>query len=866
MKQLKVFNLSDNHIHSLPDDWGYLDLIALDISRNVLSEVNLSIKCQSSLEVLVMNNCNLKNFPYHVLELTNLRCLYLDNNPLGKLDVDALLQPANLQSISLTSCLIPEFCGTWFSDVQDISLGFNSIQLFPVDLSRHLTFLKLYGNQLDTIPEELSLLENLTELDVSYCKLSEFPLPVLKMRKLDDLDISNNFIHTIPEDITKLPLRIFYFGGNPIDEFPIFFDQFSDLVQTDMSRCFLDKIPPTIYGLKHLREIKLSENCITELHEQVCQLDLEKLHMADNPLNQLPESFRNLTNLKHLDISSTNMKEIPFQILNIASIEYLAVRNNAIEKLPEVWEKCINIKKFDMSENSLRTLPASILQLQKIEELDLRSCCLSEFRNVLLQLRSLQVLNLEENFISELPDNFQSLNVRTLNLRINLLNHLPDSLSAQRRLVNLDISSNRLTKFPSVIFKLHSIKHVALCDNFISVLPEKWEGLHVVKLSLDRNPLVNIGNSPLHELKYIVNLSLKNCLLNKIRTYFSSFSFMSSLDISGNNITASASSAIPPNLTRLVLNNNPLTTVPESVEQAMKLNELSLQSCGLTKIPTFICFLKGLEHLDISYNSLTYLPSGMENTMLTLLSLSSNPLKSLDSLNSLTRLRQLYASACQLHMFPRVVLRLHKLIELDLCYNTFTSIPSDIQHDNLRILSLRSNSTISLPIAIASLKNLHTLEVGKLQEFPESVLRMSHLSTLKMKVDNSNLLMLPTSWGEELRNLRILHCSSALNLVSVSFLSKLTNFDIFDSKETIPVAAFQSQFLRHLDISPNSLYREHTLSTIQSLLLESLDIWGYKLQYLPNIFVEFSRLRKLRISNSRLKDFPDELSKMLKKT
>ena len=595
LKQLKVLNISGNHIHSLPEDWGYLDLNALDISHNILSEANLSIKSQKNLEVLLMENCNLQDFPCQVLELRKLRCLVLDDNPLGKLDFDTL-QSNSLQSISLKSCLIPEFCGSWLPNVQEINVGYNSIQDFPADLSRDLTVLKLYGNELDTISDHLSLLENLNDLDVSFCELKEFPLPILELKKLEHLDISNNFIRSIPQDITRLQLKMFHLGKNPLDEFPKFLYHFSALEKTDLSNCFLERIPPVIFGLKNLTEINLRDNCITELPEQVCQLNLKKLNVADNPLNKLPESFQNFINLEDLDISFTNLEEIPFQILYLNNIKHLAVKNNAIENLPESWERCINIKYLDLSENPFCTLPESCSQLQILEEINLKSCCLSEFPNVLLHLATLQTLNLGENFISKLPNNFQSLNVKSLNIQSNLLSHLPDSLSSQSRLQNIDVSSNRLTEFPSVIFKLRNIKRVTLDNNFLHMLPLKWEGLPIVTLSLDRNPLVKIGNSPLNELKYIVSLSLRNCLLDEIPAYFSAFSKMSILDISDNSITATAISALPPNLTRLHLDHNPLYSVPESVQEVTKLNHLSLLSCGLSELPTLLCTLNQLEY------------------------------------------------------------------------------------------------------------------------------------------------------------------------------------------------------------------------------------------------------------------------------
>ena len=861
MHQLKVLHLSDNHIHFLPDDWGHLDLTALDISHNVLSEINSSIKCQKNLEVLVMKNCNLKDFPSHVLQLSKLRCLVLDNNPLGKLEFDAL-RSSSLQSISLMSCLIPEFCEFWLPNMQDINVGFNSIQHFPANLSRDVTVLKLLGNPLGTIPEELSLLGNLTELNISFCELKDFPLPILKLRKLVNLDISSNFIHHIPEEITKLQLEMLHFGRNPLDEFPKFLGQFPALKNTDLSSCFLERIPPVICELKNLTEMSLCDNCITELPEYMCQLNLEKLNLADNPLDQLPESFANLVNLKNLDLSSVNLEEIPSQILDLSKVERLDVKNNALENLPESWKKCINIKHFDLSENILCTLPESISQLQVLQELNLKSCCLSEFPKVLLHLNSLQSLNMEENLISELPDNFQSLNVESLNLRSNLLSNLPDSLSSQSKLKNIDLSSNRLTKFPPVILMMHNIKNIILDDNYIPALPQKWEGLHIVKLSLSRNPLVKIDNSPLHELKCMVSLSLKSCLLHKIPTYFSSFSEMSRLDLSDNNLRENAINALPPNLTWLVLDNNPLTTVPVSVQKAVKLHFLSLSSCGLTKLPTHIGLLE-LEHLDVFSNSLTYLPSGLENTILSTIYLSWNPLTSLDVLNNLRRLRVVCAYGCALQVFPRQILNLRKLTKLDLSWNNFRSIPGDLHHDNLKTLSFQYIKIKTLPNAITDLTNLHTLEVGDKGEFSSGVLSMLHLLKLKVEVDYNSLLVLPTSW-RDLGKLENLSCMNAINLVSISSLGRLVDLKINSCKEAMP-AAIQNKFLKKLYISAHFSNKGNSLPEIQSTLLQSLSSLHHKLPYLPEPLISFKRLRELCISHSYLKVFPQDLCKNLKK-
>ena len=451
MGQLKVLKLCDNHIRSLPDDWGHLDLTALDISKIETIELNMSLKRLVNVEVLVIASCNIKEFPFHVLQLKNLRSLTLDNNPIGPLDFDTI-DSDSLQSMSLKSCLVARISGCLLSNLQYLDLRSNSIQHFPTDLSAKIGVLKLGGNQLDFIPEDISCLKDLTKLDISSCELKEFPLSVVRLRKLQGLNISNNFIHNIPEDISKLNLKTFCFGGNPLDEFPAFLDRFVvDLEEIDLSTSFLEGVPSLIQKSQNMKKFKINDNCVEDLPDLLSFQNLEKLEIKENPIKHLPDSFQHAYRLKFLDISSTNLEEIPPQLVHLAKLEHLTMVNCALETLPEDWKQCVAITHLDLSENLLCTLPSSISQLQKLQKLDLKSCCLSEFPKVLLEMNSLHTLNLEQNLIPDLPNDFGSLSLKKLNVKRNLLCDLPEALSINAKLLDLDVSSNRFTHFPPVM-------------------------------------------------------------------------------------------------------------------------------------------------------------------------------------------------------------------------------------------------------------------------------------------------------------------------------------------------------------------------------------------------------------------------------
>ena len=74
-------------------------------------------------------------------------------------------------------------------------------QIFNVDKMFILTTLKL--TQKDHL-ELLSQLERLTDLDLSFNKLTNLPSEISKLTNLANLDLSNNKLTSIPSEISKL--------------------------------------------------------------------------------------------------------------------------------------------------------------------------------------------------------------------------------------------------------------------------------------------------------------------------------------------------------------------------------------------------------------------------------------------------------------------------------------------------------------------------------------------------------------------------------------------------------------------------------------------------------------------------------------
>ncbi|MBS0623663.1 MAG: leucine-rich repeat domain-containing protein [Verrucomicrobia bacterium] len=129
-------------------------------------------------------------------------------------------------------------------------------------LEAQVTILNLEGNKLTNFPAQLLKFSQLTALNLSDNEIKELPADIHKLSKLNGLAINNNQLTTLPKEISQLS-----------------------------SLSFLD----------------LSANNLTSLPEEIGALaNLESLDLSQNPeLSELPETFRNLSNLSRLECENT---------------------------------------------------------------------------------------------------------------------------------------------------------------------------------------------------------------------------------------------------------------------------------------------------------------------------------------------------------------------------------------------------------------------------------------------------------------------------------------------------------------------------------------------------------------------------------
>ncbi|XP_067418861.1 leucine-rich repeat-containing protein 63 [Emydura macquarii macquarii] len=119
------------------------------------------------------------------------------------------------------------------------------------------------------------------------------------------------------------------------------------LVYLNLSFNDLHFFPREVYNIQHLEVLKLRNNPIKEIPDDVHKLKtLRILNMSFNLISALPTGLFSLPYLSHLELAYNDISVIPHEIRNLRALEYLNVEGNQLCALPcEVLKlplKCLN--------------------------------------------------------------------------------------------------------------------------------------------------------------------------------------------------------------------------------------------------------------------------------------------------------------------------------------------------------------------------------------------------------------------------------------------------------------------------------------------------------------------------------------------
>ena len=143
---------------------------------------------------------------------------------------------------------------------------------------------------------DVATIYGLKYLDLHNCNLNEIPKEMRVLNNLEDLRLKYNQIreiNNVPRNVRKL-----YLSYNK-----------------------LKSISEKVTNLKELEVLFLGYNSITEVPPELGQLTkLQNLSLDDNRIRTLPIELKELKNLRYLYLTNNDIKYIPKEIQNLPNI------------------------------------------------------------------------------------------------------------------------------------------------------------------------------------------------------------------------------------------------------------------------------------------------------------------------------------------------------------------------------------------------------------------------------------------------------------------------------------------------------------------------------------------------------------------
>jgi len=328
---------------------------------------------------------------------------------------------------------------------------------------------------------------NIIELGLDFCKLTELPESIGKLKYLKKLNLVANNIAFLPQSITEIPsIEYLCLKANGLIE-----------------------IPEVVTKIKSLKILDLSQNLLNSLPEGINELNLlETLDISYNKFNVFPNTLEKCKSIKKLIFNTNNLSDIPKSIENMASLEEFDLRYNKFSKIPEGLSGIRKLKSLELGKNDLKAVPSFLANLQDLEILYLGSNKIEVVSEELKDLSKLKRLDLSSNNLKKVPDSLGNLqSLEDLYLGGNQLRRIPELYGNLQSLQEINLAKNRLDFFPGFLEQLKNLKSLDLEQNNLKELPESF-------MNLDKLSHINLrGNNWTEEWKEVASNDI-----DKIRT------------------------------------------------------------------------------------------------------------------------------------------------------------------------------------------------------------------------------------------------------------------------------------------------------------------------------------------------------------
>ena len=875
------------------DDQNFYNCIVDNYNSSATKEIsyttNMSDSQLKSVSNLRCENIKIKSIK-GIEKLTNLTDLYVYSNQLTSLDVS---KNVNLTDLDVYDNQITNLDVSKNTNLTYLDVSKNQLTSLDVSKNTNLTYLDVSKNQLTSL--DVSKITNLKSLDANDNKLTSLKLPNANGNKLEEFDVYNNSLTSLDvsrnTNLTqfvasnnqlmnlKLPssnkLKSLNVGDNELTSLDVsknpnlteLWVPSNQLISLKLPTANSNKLTKLKVDSNQLTSLDVSKNPnLTDLNVGNNQLMSLKLPTAnDNKLETLEAGDNKLTSLdvsKNVKLTKLYVASNQLTSLDVSKntkLTVLSVFSNQLTSLNV--NKNVNLTDLDVYDNQITNLDVSKnTKLTSINASKNQLTSLDVSKNVNLtdlgvydnQLTNLDVSkNIKLTFVDASKNQLTNLDVSNnpnltgLYVDNNKLTNL--DVSKNTNLTRLDVYDNQLTKL-DLRYNSKLINMAVGSDTLKDLILRNVKSLTSTKLTNIVEECPNLQILTLENNDNLTDISISDSKLQKI--YIENQKNLKTVTLS-NNPKLFRLNLNPKTITKLVLNNNALTTdgitgLSELTDlQYLNLNNNSLTSLNisaLTKLQTLY-----VDNQKDSNNNKTLKTAILPNSnSLITLSVKNNALSELD-LSKYTNLKNLYTRSSTIQ-------------KLDLRYNR-----------NLETMDISSQELNDL-----ILRNVKSITSEKLKSIIEGALNLQVLTLQNndnltdISISNSNLQKI---YFEDQKNLKTVTLSNNPKLYRVSLdkaksINKLVLNNNGITTDGITGLNVLTD-LQYLNLSNNSLV-SLDLSNLTNLV--TLEVSNQKNKNNEKVFTSIklptntnNKLQVLDVSNNNLTSIDLSKSTSLKK-
>jgi hypothetical protein len=195
---------------------------------------------------------------------------------------------------------------------------------------RQLELLSLENNHLEILPDSITELLNLTELNLSFNRLKKLPVRIGFMYKLQWMPLNNN----------------------QLTELPVTFGALTALQKIDIECNKLRILPENLENMLSCHSLNANRNHLIRLPRCLSRMpSLATLSACWNELSYIPQELFSSKTITCLRLGTNSIKRISERIGDMTQLQELILDYNHIAKLPLAMWKLKSLKIFRMEGN-----------------------------------------------------------------------------------------------------------------------------------------------------------------------------------------------------------------------------------------------------------------------------------------------------------------------------------------------------------------------------------------------------------------------------------------------------------------------------------------------------------------------------------